>query len=509
MTHARFNNTNYNLETEPTLTFSARETTFSEIVIDFTGKSANDLPGNYQEIQIINDAEEVIYYGYCSQPTFPEFDGKQERVLLTIELLSPQTYLTKRTANISVVNVNIHDALGLILAETVSKDGFTIAENNMPTTEYLSDKFYGQTVETILSNLGGRFNFLWYVNEVKEIFIRYLPNIENEGFALDITNVNIPNLQSVQPTFQVCDYANKLNISNVDLITNEILLESGSALELGETYTFPHPFSISEFVVYRFKIDSYYEIYPIFYLQTTDSFEYTINVDIATQTLVWSEYIGISGVDDDNPSKHLLFELDTENQNLITGFKWNTTTTAVKDYPECKAYTCIVPSTMTYSDADEISKNAEKTNTSGIIEKEIDANSKYYTYPELTAYAKSLFKQNNIQADQVVLKFRGYDLSNLRETLTLTKKIFVNLPEQFIENMTLVITDIEYSVEQNIYALTVSGRRSNLTENYVDIFKSTTDISDADYLKFTTFYNQDEKTVISENIIINGEKVNV
>jgi hypothetical protein len=510
MIYARFNSTDYKLEQRPVLTFSASETTFSEIVIDFTGKTAADLPIKYQEIQIVDTStnpDTVLYYGYCSEPRLPAFNGTIQRVLLTIELMSPQTYLTKRTVDILIKNDNIHDAVEDILAGIVSNDGFTIQSNDLPTTEYLSELISHRTVESVLSNLGGRFGFIWYVDELKRIFIKYLPNIETSAAVYSLTSPTATDLESVQPYFNVSDYANRVNFTNVNLVSGQDLLIAGTALTADTSYSFPYPFSISEYVVYRlppatgFGDDTFALLLTLVSLE-----EYKITVDVVNQTITYDAGIGFSGVDDAVPGIKVLLETDSENTNLITGFKW---VGATKEVDICLSYSALRPATMSYIDPVEIAANAGKLNTSGIVEKEVDVFGKYFTYEELTAYAKTFLRQNNKQADIVDLRFNGDDLSALKSLLVPTAKVYISLPSQFIPGGDYVVTSGEYVIDQGKSVLTVQCRKASLTENYVDIFRKEVGNADETQDQFITYYSQDENTVLAKKIIVDGEEVDV
>lgn len=518
--YARFNDTNYALENLPSLVYSSRETTFSSIQIDFTGKTANDLPIAYQEIQIIDtDTSEIIYYGYAGTPTFPEFDGKNIRVILEIELLSPQTLLTKRTIQAQINNINIHDAVATILDDIVEKDGFVIAENTLSSTTYLSDIYRYSTIEKVLNDLGNRFNFVWYVDELKNIYLKALSKIETEEAILTINDeMGSEYLEKITPNFECADYANKISMTNVDLINTQTeIVPTSTVLSKGEEYTFTYPFSISENVVYRapdFDAEVPGESYA-FILSTTAGDFFTITIDRINKTITYNSHIGFSGIDDSNSNKYILLITDESNSKLITGFKWNyaTSKTVDGDYG-CMTQTAIMPFTSIFVDSAEIANVKDKINTSGIIEKTIDMNSKYLAYDELVEYCKSVFNQNNKQTNTVNLVFRGYiddeNFVNLKNSLKLTKKIHIDKENYFITANDYAITDIEYTINQNIGILTLSARTTNYLETFIDIFRiSDEQLSENDIENiFTTFYNQDNKTILGHQILVNGEVVN-
>jgi len=507
MIYARFNATDYKLEQRPVLTFSASETTFSEIVIDFTGKTANDLPIKYQEIQIVDTGtpDVVLYYGYCSQPSLPAFNGTQERVLLTIELMSPQTYLTKRTFDALIENVNIHVAVETILANVVNHDGFTIEFNDLPTTKYLSDYFNHKTVESILSNLGARFNFIWYVDELKKIYIKDLANLETAAPVYNLTSSTAQYLKSVQPFFNVSDYANRVNFINVILLPDGItgfnLIPAGTVLKDGRSYVFDYPVSTSKSVIFR---QSGYNLSILFFQTNLALYQYSALE--TTRVINISDEIGIAGLDDDDATKKILLQRDENNKNILIGFMWKG---ADETVTTVSSSTVLRPITMSYIDPVEIQASAGKLNTSGIVEREVDCNGKYYLYDEITDYAKSFLRQNNKQADTVTVVFQGDDLSALKTTLALTNKMYINLPNQFIENTNYIITDVEYIIENETTILTVNAKIANLAENYIDIFRKEPEEKDENREMFITYYNQDEQTIISRKVIVDGEEVDV
>jgi hypothetical protein len=175
----------------------------------------------------------------------------------------------------------------------------------------------------------------------------------------------------------------------------------------------------------------------------------------------------------------------------------------------CLADTALQTCTISYIDPVEISNNASKMNTSGVVEKSIDISGKYYTYNELTAYAKTLFRQNNKQADIVDIKYVGDDLSALKALLVPTAKIHIDLPNQFILASDYIITSGEYSVNQGKYTLSVQCRRANLSENYIDIFRKESGEVNEFQSHFYNYYSQDEDTIISRKVLVDGEEVDV
>jgi hypothetical protein len=318
-------------------------------------------------------------------------------------------------------------------------------------------------------------------------------------------------LKSVQPYFNVSDYANRLNFSNVTLIGAQDLLDVGISLTDGESYPFAFPISLSSYVLSRELDTIIYSGVPtikyIFGANLTSVGAYiTISINPATKVLTYSSQIGFSGVDDGVAGKLILLERDASNPNIVTGFKY---VGAGETLNGCLASIALQPCTISYLDPVEIANNSGKINTSGIVEKTIDINGKYFTYKEMTAYAKTLFRQNNKQADIVDLTFRGSDLSALKALLVPTAKIYISLSNQFIDGSDYVITSGEYIIEQGVYTLSVQCRKASLTENYIDIFRKDGGENNENQSHYINYYSQDEKTIISKKVLVDGEEVDV
>jgi hypothetical protein len=85
----------------------------------------------------------------------------------------------------------------------------------------------------------------------------------------------------------------------------------------------------------------------------------------------------------------------------------------------------------------------------------------------------------------------------------------VNLPN-FLTTGTFVITDKDLSIDTETMTIKIKGRNYNLNENFNDIFRSPIEqLNENDLINVAiVLYNQDNKTVISKEIIVDGEVVN-
>ena len=153
--------------------------------------------------------------------------------------------------------------------------------------------------------------------------------------------------------------------------------------------------------------------------------------------------MGILGIDDDNASKKILLKLDSREPTIVTGFKWVDTDTTLY---YCGSASARLSCYATYIDPNEISKNKDAIGTSGIIERTINANGRYFTANELTSYAESLLGQLSKQTNQVAIILETNEsnikFDDLKTALKLTKKIIIDRESCFIKRAEFIITDI-------------------------------------------------------------------
>ena len=113
--YARFNDTDFCISQLPSLNDSSKETKFSDIEINFTGYDEILLPIQYQEIQIIqideNLIETVLMIAYCEGVDYPEFEYADQPFLITINLLSPYAYASKRSVSTQIDSISLNVAI--------------------------------------------------------------------------------------------------------------------------------------------------------------------------------------------------------------------------------------------------------------------------------------------------------------------------------------------------------------------------------------------------------------
>jgi hypothetical protein len=515
MFKAVWNDTEYVLTSLPSLTDSSRETKFSDIQVDFRGKTDSDLPLQYQEVKIIDEDDNLYLMGYVDSVDFPEFRFEDQPFIISISLLSPYAYTSKRTIGMTIDTIPLNLAILDILAPLL-EDGFTIEENSLKTRN-VSEIFQAETIEKVLNYLANKFDFVWYIDKFKKIYLKDINTLKSQTPVIEITATDKCYLQSIKPTKTVVDYANKLLIKNAILISGVNLGATWVDLVQGQSYKFEYPFSISENVAFRLpprnEMGDTYDTAYLFRMFTGYN-DYEIKVNLEARTIEYDFNIGILGVDDDN--KAILLEVDPTDPTKVVGFKWGLDELIGGGYEFAtitQSDSGLVPILFSFIDPTQIANIKDKVNASGIIERTVDANLKYFTYNELLDTVKSLFGQNNTATSEVNCTFKGRlddtDFMAIANKLDITKTFSVELPS-FLASGTFVITDKTLSMDTETMTIQIKGRNFNLNENFNDIFRSPIEqLNENDLINTATvLYNQDNKTVISKEIIVDGVVVN-
>lgn len=512
--YARFNSTDFVITKLPTINDSSRETTFSDIEIDFRGLDESLLPIQYQEIKIIQIddvlTETELFTGYIDTIDFPTFTSDDTPFMITISLLSPYAYASKRTISREINGVALATAITYIL-EPLTNDNFTIETNELSTTKLLSIVVQMETVEKVMNYLANTFDFIWYIDKDKKIYLKDIDESKVATPVISISDTDRCYLKSIKPYKTVVDYANQINIKNIYLM--KYFFIEDFTIQANSYYEFEYPFSISNNT--SSKIASPTPT-PFILAGTLNSVDYFIFIYYYpnTDTIDISDYIGYDGIDDD---KLILLVKSDIDSTLIKGFKLNSDHDfVVGTFSEAHPYqlsteTMIVPYKTIYTDPVEAESIKDKSNTSGVIEKVIDGNGKYFTEEGLFDYATSLFKKNSSVTNEIQATFKGRnDDTNfiaILNNLKITNVVGVELTDFKISG-TFLITDVEYIYNKETIEVRINGRNFNLNENFNDIFRATLEELSAEINEsMTTFYCKDKKIVLSRNVYVNGELV--
>lgn len=509
---ARFNGLDFDIINNlPKINNSSKEIKLSNLKLDFNGVDIDLLPLQYQEIKIIriNDdlSETVIQNCYCNKIKFPNIIYEDTLLHIEISLFPPSIICSKRTIQKEIKRTSIKDGVTEIV-EPLLTDGFTIAYNDLSETKTFADVYNNETVEKILNELSNRKNFIWYVNEKKELFFKNLDLLETKEADLIINGFDGNDyLSEIKPYIETGSFANKCSLSNYNLIfRNNDILAVGTVLEPGATYTLSTPVSISENVSSRAPVDFTGEVYP-FSVSVSGPIFYII--EYLNDEIVISSNIGFDGEDNNDPTKKILLIRDGFEKTKITGIKFNGTTseTVTSTQSNCG----LLLSNYKIEDPFQIDKLKDIINTSGVIEKTIDLKGKYFNDSEITDYAISQLGLNNNQNKSVDMTFTGEiedaGFNELLDNTTLGNVIEINFP--FVSGK-FVVTKNSYEANTAIARRTIKAQTFNFVENYLDIFRKSKDNVTEDNIKNNTnmVYSKEEELVYNYEVLVDGEVVN-
>lgn len=468
MTYLEYSGKKFKIINSYTINTSSRQVTFTDIKIDFTNRTLQDLPIKYQEVQIKKD-NTVIYTGYVNSFTLPSMkQSDNEFRELEINLLSPMQMATNKVVTIIgtyKLEEVIRRALGPLLL-----DGFEIKELNVRDGQRTVN-FLMQTTEFVMNSLSNTESLWWYIDENKNIYIN---SIDYQfGLLPKMTlshNKKIEGLLSITPSVEAVNYANVINVKNArvyfsswyysnydEKLNNKPLFEART-LKKGDSIDFKYPVDISEEVISRVKENDNTLgklEYDNFYLYLSNNKEVYIKLE-ENQYKISSN---ISFSDDDK--KEIVLKRDNFFKNIITGFTYNGDSDV--EILVLKSETALEYRTMKFINSQEIELNKNKVTPSGVIEKVVDMNERWFFPDDLVSEVRSLMSNNSSQTNILTLEF------DKNKNLNIGDVIRVNLP-RFLTKGDYIITDIIFT-HSNVENWKITLRSSDVLENYIDLFR--------------------------------------
>lgn len=244
---AKFNNKEYKLIDSIDTNKSSREVTYSDLTLDFTNSTINDLPYAQQEVQIFDKENNLIFTGFVSDYKLPELRDINTSVKrLTMSLFSPRQMATKRTVTI-MRTAKMSDIITQTL-EPLYQDGFALKEINIE-DKAITVNLISRTVEEVLNYLSNKYSLYWNIDELKGITINsidYMLNKEAKK-VIDADNYKeqIPGLISITPSVENIDYANIINVKNARIFYAKYNTDLNIVLKNGDRIDFENPIDIS------------------------------------------------------------------------------------------------------------------------------------------------------------------------------------------------------------------------------------------------------------------------
>lgn len=485
---------------------SSREVKFSSLKIDFTNKTIADLPVKYQEVQLLDldnnyNINEVIYTGYVNNFVLPKMKNQIEYRELELDLLSPLAMATVRTAD-AVGTYNLQPLINELITPLLN-DGFVLKEfnigNNQITVNYLNE-----TVESALNKLSNKFNFWWYIDKNKNIYINSIDYLITKTPKLIYDDDNkIDGLIDVIPSIDATDYCNVVNFTNIRLYTYSYFRRNESTDQSGETniyYTMHNPITQIKYlnsgdeiefdIPFDISIDNYYKnveneqtdkIFQGFF--TGQNITKQIDFDIQNNTLVLPNNVSIE--EGYSTNKEFVFVRDVFFKNLIVGLKYNGSSTLTVSNISCT--NALMWTKVKVINDDEVYRNKQIISETGIVEKIIDMNEQWKGYSEVIDIANSYVKTNISRVEQVKLNLdKNIDI-NIGDTIRINKPFF-------LINDTYIVTDKNISYNNNVMVWQYTLKNTNILENYVDLFRAKEqeeENQDKEYHLITSNYSED------------------
>ena len=159
--------------------------------------------------------QNLLCYGYVDNYVFPELREQDKDIDINFTLLSPSKMSTLRTCT-AVGTYKLKELLEKVILKPLLDDGFNLKELNV-TDRSVTVNFLCKTLEYCLNNLSNKFNIWCNIDEQKNIYIKDIELIWNEGKIKHIYDDehSIRGLQYIKPSTSSDDYANVINFTNV------------------------------------------------------------------------------------------------------------------------------------------------------------------------------------------------------------------------------------------------------------------------------------------------------
>lgn len=468
MTYLEYSGKKFKIIDSYTLNTSSRQVTFTDINIDFTNKTLEDLPIKYQEVQIKQD-EKVIYTGYVNSFRLPSMKlSDREFRELEINLLSPMQMATNKVVTI-IGTYTLQEVIKRALSPLIL-DGFEIKSLNVREGQKTVN-FLMQTTEFVMNSLSNSESLWWYIDENKGIYINSIDYQFGLSPKLTLTHdKKIDGLLSITPSVEAINYANVINVknarvyfnswyySNYDEKLNYKPLFDTKVLKKGDSIDFKYPIDISEKTIRIVKeMDNNSETvtYDSFYLQLGNYKEFFISLN--EDKYIISNNISFS----DENKKEIVLRRDDFYKNLITGFTYEGDSEV--EILIIKSQTALEYRTMKFVNSQEIELNKGKITTSGVIEKTVDMNERWFFSDNLVTEVRSLMSINSNQTNILTLEF------DKNKNLNIGDIVNIDLPK-FLTKGKYIITDIVY-IYSNVETWEITLRSSDILENYINLFR--------------------------------------
>lgn len=478
-------------------------------LISYTGKnyveSTTDIdikcPTRIKKEIIPKIYEKLLFTGYVDDYSFNEMREKDVDIDINITLYSPMKMTTLRTATA----VGTYELKSLIQKEILSPlidDGFSIEELDI-TNRQLTVNYISETIEYCMNNLSNKFNFWWFIDEQKRIYIKDIDKLMNgePDYIYDDTH-SIAGLQYIKPITESDNYANVVNFKNVRIyeysrlqlngntITQEhnpLISQQITTIKNGEQLDFNFPCDIKKENIIKSAESNgitqyFYGIYVKGTYSDNTTFEFSIGYDDINKTFETTDNVGFDG--SENATEEFLLIRDSFFSNLITGFKLNNENKSIKSIEKITSDSALIWNVNKLYNDKAIADKREIISKTGIVETTIDMNESWKTIQELREIGVSYMNKNSLDLNGTI------ELCTDRNVFQIGKTIYIN---KMLVNGTYIITQIKESVSNNDVDYYITAKNANMLDNYIDVFRgeASQESSDKTYQVYITHYEEE------------------
>lgn len=472
----KWNNKEFKLLESVELNKSSREVTYSDLKVDFSKKTIEDLPYAQQEVKIYNKKNSLIFTGFVSDYQLPQLKDRDAiQKELSLSLFSPRQMTTKRTITIMTT-----DKLTNIITQVLSplyQDGFILKELNIE-EKVITICLISRTVEEVLNYLSKKYSLYWNIDEFKRITINSIDYQFNKTIKKNI-NINnykdeIKGFLSLTPKVENNDYANIINVKNARVFYSKADSDLNITLKKNDRLDFENPIDVSLDTAKRIEGNLITQGVATGVVNLQIIYNQDKEASIISKFNVTSDLNpGITFLNigkDDSENKLFTLTMDSMFKNLATGITYkgegNITINSIS------SQTYLRYANMKLINWSEINKFAGKITPTGQIEKTLDVEQGWFTVEELIDYIRSTFINNDKTTNQVNLLM---DESN---GLEIGDRLEIDLPEYCTQG-NFIITAIKESKERNNPSqYNIELRNTSILENYIDLFRSSIDIEE-------------------------------
>lgn len=489
---ARWNNKDYRIIDSIEIKKSSREVTYTDLKLDFSKCTMEDLPYAQQEVQIIDKDGKLKFTGFVSDYKLPEL----KKIITPEKELNLSLYTPRQMTTIRTVTIMRTAMLSEIITQVLMplyQDGFVLKTLHIE-DRAVTLKLISKTVEEVLNYLSNKYSLYWNINEFKEIEIddiNYLFNkVPKKTINIKNYKQQINGFLSISPTIDNLDYANIINIKNARIFYDNIQ-QVNVTLKNGDRIDFENPIDISLATAERI-------VGALAVNQTTTCTNLELIYNGSSQAYIECGFNtdgeilpGVNTKDiatDDSTGALFVLTMDSTFKNLATGITYKGENTITVN--SIRSQTFLRYANMKLINWQEIEQNEGKITTSGQIEKVLDVENGWFTVQELIDYIRNTFIINNKYTNQITIK---YDKEN---NIEIGDRIDINLPEYFTEGIFIVTAINESKEGNNPTNYSVELRNTNLLENYIDLFRNSSDTEEQDSqieTEYVVEYSGEEK----------------